>query len=139
MNIPTLANSSGRVVLRNERNLLMDSIEYNEDWHFPYLSSVEGVSLERIDFIGESYQASSWASAASTENVNDEELVDLGKKGVLDEDGSRRGPLALDLESVKTIKDYFMNKRHFFSRKQIRKNKHGSDLLILSITHKKIY
>ena len=43
-------------------------------------------------------------------NTNDEDLIDLGKKGIQDEDGSRRGPLALDLESVKTIRDYFLTK-----------------------------
>ncbi len=43
-------------------------------------------------------------------STNDEDLIDLGKKGIQNEDGSRRGPLALDLESVKTIRDYFLNK-----------------------------
>ncbi len=43
-------------------------------------------------------------------NMDDEDLIDLGKKGIQNTDGSRRGPLALDLESVKTIRDYFLNK-----------------------------
>ncbi len=43
-------------------------------------------------------------------NISDESLTDLGKKGIENEDGTRRGPLALDLPSVKTIKDYFLNK-----------------------------
>jgi len=40
-------------------------------------------------------------------NLNDEELVELGKKGIKDEDGSRRGPLALSLPYMKTIQHYF--------------------------------
>jgi len=43
-------------------------------------------------------------------NVGDEELIKLGKEGITNSDGTRRGPLALDFESVKTIKDYFLNK-----------------------------
>jgi len=41
-------------------------------------------------------------------NVGDEELIKLGKQGILNEDGSRRGPLALDLESMKVIRKYFV-------------------------------
>ncbi len=39
--------------------------------------------------------------------VPDEELIKIGKEGVLDPDGSRRGPLALDLASMKIIQEYF--------------------------------
>lgn len=40
-------------------------------------------------------------------DVPDEDLQALGKAGVPNKDGTRRGPLALDLASVKVIKDYF--------------------------------
>lgn len=39
--------------------------------------------------------------------VSDEELVKIGREGILDENGSRRGPLALDLPSMKVIQKYF--------------------------------
>ncbi|MCL4364418.1 AIR synthase-related protein, partial [Patescibacteria group bacterium] len=39
--------------------------------------------------------------------VNDEELVRIGKTGIANPDGSRRGPLALDLRFMKTIKNHF--------------------------------
>ena len=39
--------------------------------------------------------------------VPDEELSKIGKEGIMDEDGSRRGPLALDLPYMKAIKKYF--------------------------------
>lgn len=40
-------------------------------------------------------------------DINDEELISIGKQGIMDEDGKRRGPLALDLASMKNIKKYF--------------------------------
>ncbi|MEK6973422.1 MAG: AIR synthase-related protein [archaeon] len=44
-------------------------------------------------------------------NISQEELVKLGKEGILDKKtGQRRGPLALDLEYLSAIKDYFKEK-----------------------------
>ncbi len=43
-------------------------------------------------------------------NVSDEELARIGKEGLADEDGTRRGPLALDMLSMNVIKDYFVEK-----------------------------
>ncbi|MFA7685831.1 MAG: AIR synthase-related protein [Candidatus Gracilibacteria bacterium] len=40
-------------------------------------------------------------------DISEEELLKLGKEGILDKDGTRRGPLALDKESLEVIKDYF--------------------------------
>ena len=40
-------------------------------------------------------------------NVSDEELTIIGKSGIKNQDGSSRGPLALDLSYMKTIKNYF--------------------------------
>lgn len=45
-------------------------------------------------------------------NVSDQELIDVGKKGIKNSDGTTRGPLALDLAYMKTIKAYF----HSFGR-----------------------
>lgn len=42
-------------------------------------------------------------------DVNDEELTKIGKFGIPGNDGSRRGPLALDLTYMKTIQAYFKN------------------------------
>lgn len=39
--------------------------------------------------------------------MNDDELTATGKQGIKDADGSRRGPLALDLTYMKTIQAYF--------------------------------
>ncbi len=40
-------------------------------------------------------------------NVSDDELLEIGKSGIKDSDGSRRGPLALDMLSMNVIKNYF--------------------------------
>ncbi len=40
-------------------------------------------------------------------DVSDEELIRIGKSGIQNEDGTRRGPLALDLIYMKTIQKYF--------------------------------
>lgn len=42
-------------------------------------------------------------------NVSDDELIRLGKEGIPDKDGTRRGPLALDYVSLDTIRNYFNN------------------------------
>ncbi len=42
-------------------------------------------------------------------HVKDEELIEIGKKGIKNSDGTRRGPLALDLLYMKTIQGYFKN------------------------------
>lgn len=40
-------------------------------------------------------------------NIPDEELVKLGKLGIQNNDGTRRGPLALDLDYLKAIQNHF--------------------------------
>ena len=40
-------------------------------------------------------------------NVSDEELARIGKEGIEDGEGSRRGPLALDMLSLNVIRKYF--------------------------------
>ncbi|MDQ5922413.1 MAG: phosphoribosylformylglycinamidine synthase subunit PurSL [Patescibacteria group bacterium] len=40
-------------------------------------------------------------------DLEDKKLEEIGKLGIKDKDGSYRGPLALDLNSMKVIKDYF--------------------------------
>ena len=40
-------------------------------------------------------------------NISDDELIVIGKQGIKNKDGSARGPLALDLDQMKTIREYF--------------------------------
>ncbi len=40
-------------------------------------------------------------------NVSDNELEEIGKKGIRNEDGTYRGPLALELDFMRAIRDHF--------------------------------
>lgn len=40
-------------------------------------------------------------------HVSDKELISIGKEGIANADGTRRGPLALSLAAMKTIRDHF--------------------------------
>ncbi|MDO8639716.1 MAG: phosphoribosylformylglycinamidine synthase subunit PurL [bacterium] len=44
-------------------------------------------------------------------NVDDSELIEIGKRGIKNDDGTRRGPLALNLTYMKTIQKYFKKLR----------------------------
>ncbi len=44
-------------------------------------------------------------------NVPDEELIRIGKQGIKNSDGTTRGPLALDLDYMRAIRDYFKSKK----------------------------
>src|SRR5258706_9268941 len=39
--------------------------------------------------------------------ISEEELIKIGKEGIPEKDGTRRGPLALNLSSMKAIKEHF--------------------------------
>lgn len=43
-------------------------------------------------------------------DLDEKELVNLGRFGIQDDDKSRRGPLALDYDSMKVIQEYFMER-----------------------------
>jgi phosphoribosylformylglycinamidine synthase len=43
-------------------------------------------------------------------NITDDDLATLGRDGIKDADGTPRGPLALDLPSIKAIQKYFSDK-----------------------------
>ncbi|MCK4631061.1 MAG: lamin tail domain-containing protein, partial [Bacteroidales bacterium] len=62
--MPSFSNKEGKVILTDKRQQVFDEFSYNEDMHFPLLSSVEGVSLERINFDNPTYRESNWHSAA---------------------------------------------------------------------------
>ena len=52
-------------------------------------------------------------SAAQLVNLNldDINLKKIGKEGIKDQNGIRRGTLGLDIQSLKTIKNYFRGKK----------------------------
>jgi hypothetical protein len=64
--IPTYNNASGKAVLVNPNDDVVDRFDYLEDMHFALLSDVKGVSLERIDFNRPSDDPTNWTSAAES-------------------------------------------------------------------------
>lgn len=62
--LPTYNNDEGDVYLMNNLGMMVDNFTYNEDMHFALLNSVDGVSLERIDYDRNTNDASNWHSAA---------------------------------------------------------------------------
>jgi phosphoribosylformylglycinamidine synthase II len=40
-------------------------------------------------------------------DISDEQLMKIGRQGIADKDGTRRGPLALSLNAMKVIRDHF--------------------------------
>ncbi len=67
-NLPAFNNDEDCVILYNEKGEVVDSLAYNEDWHFSLLDDIDGVSLERIDLNQATNQASNWQSAAASVN-----------------------------------------------------------------------
>ncbi|MGM0626051.1 MAG: lamin tail domain-containing protein [Bacteroidota bacterium] len=65
--LPAYANAEGDVVLCLPNMDVIDEVVYNEDMHFKLLRSVDGVSLERINYDRPASDEDNWHSAA--ENV----------------------------------------------------------------------
>lgn len=62
--LPSYNNDSGSVYLFNENQTLLDLVKYSNEWQFPLLDDVDGVSLERLDPNGLSSDGMNWHSAA---------------------------------------------------------------------------
>ena len=74
MELPSYNNDSGSVYLYNENQTLLDLVKYSNEWQFPLLDNVDGVSLERLDPNGLSSDGMNWHSAA--------EAVQFGTPGL---------------------------------------------------------
>jgi hypothetical protein len=64
MDIPSLADGEGSVVLSSEDGQEIDRVHYQDDYHSVFIQDDEGISLERLTF-GESEDAENWKSASS--------------------------------------------------------------------------
>tara|TARA_B110000902_G_scaffold67923_1_gene80588 strand:- start:928 stop:3480 length:2553 start_codon:yes stop_codon:yes gene_type:complete len=64
--LPPMSNDDGTILLLDYSGSVLDSVRYSEDQHFALLSDVNGVSLERINFEGKSYDPSKWHSASAS-------------------------------------------------------------------------
>jgi len=64
--IPQFANTRGIAVLSDPNETILDRLVYTEDMHFPMLSTVKGVALERIDYNRPASDRTNWHSASSS-------------------------------------------------------------------------
>ena len=64
--MPSYNNDSGTVYLLSLDSVVSERFAYLEDMHFPLLSVVDGVSLERLDIARDVNDAGNWHSAAET-------------------------------------------------------------------------
>ena len=63
--LPALPDDSGSLSVLDAGGRELDGFRYNEKMHHPLLYDREGVSLERIDPLSQTQDASNWISAAS--------------------------------------------------------------------------
>ncbi|MDP4679075.1 MAG: lamin tail domain-containing protein, partial [Cyclobacteriaceae bacterium] len=63
---PTYSDADGTVILLDSLDNVIDLMKYESAYHFNLLDDVDGVSLERISFDGDSNDSNNWKSAAST-------------------------------------------------------------------------
>ncbi|HYV92301.1 MAG TPA: lamin tail domain-containing protein [Chitinophagales bacterium] len=64
--MPSYNDDEGRVILLNSNNERIDELHYFDQWQFPLITNVEGVSLERIDPNRLTQDSMNWHSAATT-------------------------------------------------------------------------
>ena len=66
--IPALNNDSGNITIYRSQigeAVVIDAFDYKSSFHSPFLREERGVSLERIDPVGDSMNQDNWASASS--------------------------------------------------------------------------
>jgi hypothetical protein len=66
MNLPTLTNKEGTVVLLGAGGTILDELHYSDDMHFVLADHTKGVSLERLDPRRPTQDPDNWHSAAGT-------------------------------------------------------------------------
>ena len=64
--LPSFPDDKGFVLLLNQQGVVVDEVNYSDNWHFKLIDNAEGVSLERVDPDDSSNIAANWHSAAST-------------------------------------------------------------------------
>ena len=63
--IPSLSNDKGNIAIVHKNGLLIDYFEYTDDMHYELLNSLEGVSLERLDYDAPTNNSNNWHSAST--------------------------------------------------------------------------
>lgn len=69
LDLPNMPDDKAEVSLfyfRNGKRFVLDRMKYHEKWHSPVLKDVNGVSLEKVNYLLDGRDNQSWHSAAST-------------------------------------------------------------------------
>lgn len=85
--LPSYNNETGTVILSGSDNVVVDAFAYEENMHHPLLNSIDGVSLERINYNRPTFDKTNWHSASSivgfatpgyknSQNIDDQEIQD---------------------------------------------------------------
>jgi hypothetical protein len=64
--LPGMYDDAGKLRLLSNTGRVIDALDYQNSWHFPLLSEVEGIALERVDQQMPTQLSSNWHSAASS-------------------------------------------------------------------------
>ena len=62
---PVYSNEEGTIILSGTNMVVIDAFTYNENMHHPLLNSIDGVSLERINYDRPTFDITNWHSASS--------------------------------------------------------------------------
>ncbi|WKN30534.1 lamin tail domain-containing protein [Porifericola rhodea] len=63
---PNLLSEGGQITLLDQRNCIMQQVDYTPDWHHPLIQETRGVSLERLNWESDENDHNNWQSAASS-------------------------------------------------------------------------
>ena len=83
--LPPMNNDAGIVLLLDQNGINLDSVPFTETQHFELLNDVNGVSLERTNYTGKSYNPMNWHSASTssgyaTPGFQNSQFLDLSQQ-----------------------------------------------------------
>ena len=97
LTLPALNDDEGYVVIADEQGRVIDSVQYDEKMHTPFLRDHEGVSLERISGAAGGMERSNWRSASSTSGFA---TPGYGNANARDNDFAGRGSVVVEPEII---------------------------------------
>ncbi|HTE48895.1 MAG TPA: AIR synthase-related protein [Candidatus Paceibacterota bacterium] len=119
--LPNLNNQYGieiytSKIFFNKSHNLEDVQKYSQTLFNPliersFITKVKSGKINLPDEIPEVILHKSIPVISVPLQTSDDELVKIGRDGIVDPDGLRRGPLALDLSSMKAIREHFTKLR----------------------------
>ncbi len=66
LGLPSYVDQEGVVILTDNSGMIIDHLQYTQDWHYELIDGFDGVSLERIDPYANTQDQNNWHSGSST-------------------------------------------------------------------------